>query len=63
MPLKVPLMIALAVEATAMVLIVKLADVDPVATVTLAGTDAAALLLARFTTVGAVAAALNLTVP
>jgi hypothetical protein len=63
MPLKVPLMIALAVDVTAVVLIVKFAEDDPAAIVTLAGTEAAALLLARLTTVAAVAAAVNLTVP
>ena len=62
-PLKVPLIIALVVAVTVVVLIVKLADVVPAATVTLAGTEATALLLARLTTVAAGAAALNVTLP
>ena len=62
-PLKVPLIIALVAAVTVVVLILKLADVVPAATVTLAGTEATALLLARFTTVAAGAAALNVTVP
>jgi hypothetical protein len=63
MPLSVPLIVALAVAVTVAVLIVKFAEDAPAATVTLAGTEAAALLLARVTTVAALAAALNLTVP
>ena len=63
MPLSVPLITALVVALTAVVLIVKFAIDAPAATVTLAGTVAAALLLARVTTVADVAAALNLTVP
>jgi len=62
-PLKAPLIVALVVALTAVVLIVKLAEDAPAATVTLAGTEAAALLLARLTTVADGAAALNLTVP
>jgi hypothetical protein len=62
-PSRVPLIVALVVALTVVVLIVKFADDAPAATVTLAGTVAAALLLARVTTVAAVAAALNLTVP
>ena len=62
-PLRVPLIVALAVAVTVVVLIVKFADDAPAAIVTLAGTKAAALLLARLTVVAAVAAALNLTVP
>ena len=63
MPLRVPLIVALAVAVTVVVLIVKFAEDAPAATVTLAGTEATALLLARLTMVAAVAAALNLTVP
>ena len=63
MPSRAPLIVALAVAVTVVVLIVKFAEDAPVAIVTLAGTDATALLLARVTTVAAVAAALNLTVP
>ena len=63
MPLKVPLIVALVIALTAVVLIVKFAEDAPAATVTLAGTVAAALLLARLTTVADGAAALNLTVP
>ena len=63
MPLRVPLIVALVAAVTVVVLIVKLAEDAPAATVTLAGTEAAALLLARLTVVAAVAAALNLTVP
>ena len=62
-PLKVPLIIALVVAVTVVVLTVKLADEAPAATVTLAGTDAAVLLLASVTTVAAGAAALNVTLP
>jgi len=63
MPLRVPLIIALVAALTVVVLIVKFAEDAPAATVTFAGTVAAALLLARVTIVAAVAAALNLTVP
>ena len=63
MPSSVPLIVALVVALTVVVLIVKLAEDAPAATVTLGGTVAAALLVARVTTVAAVAAALNLTVP
>lgn len=63
MLLRVPLIVALTVALTVVVLIVKFAEVAPAATVTLAGTVAAALLLTRVTTVAAVAAALKLTVP
>lgn len=62
-PLNVPLITALIVALTVVVLMVKAADDAPAATVTLAGTVAAGLLLARFTTVADGAAALNLTVP
>ena len=62
-PLKVPLMIEVIVALTVVVLTAKLADDAPAATVTLAGTVAAGLLLARVTMVAAGAAALNLTVP
>jgi hypothetical protein len=63
MPLRVPLIVALTVALIVVVLTVKFAEEAPAATVTLGGTVAAALLLARVTTVAAVAAALNLTVP
>ena len=63
MPLNVPLIIALVVAVTVVVLMVKLAEAAPAATVTLAGTVAAALLLARLTIVADGAVALNLTVP
>ena len=62
-PLNVPLITALVVAFTTVVLTVKVADVAPAATVTLAGTEAAALLLARLTTVAAGAAAFNVTLP
>ena len=63
MPSKVPLIVALVIALTAVVLTVKFAEDAPATTVTLAGTVAAALLLARVTTVADGAAALNLTVP
>lgn len=62
-PFKVPLIIALTLPLTAVVLIVKFAEDAPADTVTLAGTEAAALLLARVTTVAEGAASLNRTVP
>ena len=62
-PLKVPLITALIVALTVPVVTVKLADDAPAATVTLAGTDAAALLLARVIVVATGAAALKVTVP
>jgi len=62
-PLKVPLIIALIVALTVPVATVKLADDAPAATVTVAGTVAEALLLARVIVVAAGAAALNVTVP
>lgn len=62
-PLKVALIVALVAVVTAAVLMVKLADDAPAATVTLAGTEAAALLLANVTTVAEGAVALKLTVP
>ena len=63
MPLKVPLIVALVTAFTEVVFTVKFAEDAPAATVTLAGTVAAALLPARLTTVADGAAALNLTVP
>ena len=63
MLLRVPLIVALVIALTVAVLTVKFAEDAPAPTVTLAGTVAAALLLARVTTVAAAAAALNLTVP
>lgn len=63
MPFSVPLIVALVVELTAVVLIMKLAELVPAETVTLAGTETAALLLASVTTVADGAAALNVTVP
>ena len=62
-PLKVPLIVALVIALTVVVFTVKFAEDAPAATVTLAGTVAAALPLARLTTVADGAAALNLTVP
>jgi len=62
-PFRVPLIIALVVEVTALVVMVKVADAAPEAMVTLAGTAACVLLLARLTTVAAEALALNRTVP
>lgn len=61
--LNVPLIIALVAAVTTVVLMLKVADVAPAATVTLGGTKAAPLLLARLTTVAAGAAALNVTLP
>ena len=63
MPFRVPLMVALVIALTAVVLTVKFAEDEPAVTVTLGGTVAAALLLARVTTVAEVAAAVSLTVP
>lgn len=58
-----PLIAALVVALTAVVLTVKVAELAPAATVTLAGTDAAVLLLASVTTVADGAAPLSVTVP
>lgn len=58
-----PLIVALVVALTAVVLTTKLAELAPAATVTLAGTVATALLLASVTTVADGATALNVTVP
>ena len=63
MPLNVPLIVALVVALTAVVLTMKLAELAPAETVTLAGTEAAALLLASAITVADGAAALSVTVP
>ena len=63
-PLNVAEMVADAALATAVVVMVKVAVVAPAATVTLAGTDAAALLLERVTLRPPVGAALpSVTVP
>ena len=58
-----PLIVALVVALTAVVLTMKLAELAPAATVTLVGTEAAALLLASVTIVADGAAALSVTVP
>ena len=62
-PLSVALIVAVVVAVTEAVPIVNVPDVAPATTVTLGGTVARALLLARLTTVAAGAAALNVTVP
>jgi hypothetical protein len=62
-PLRVALMVALVVEVTDVVLMLKVADDAPAGTVTLAGTEARALLLVRLTVVAAEAAALKVTLP
>jgi hypothetical protein len=62
-PLNVPLIVAVVVADTAVVLTVNVADDAPAATVTDAGTVTDALLLKRLTTVVDGVAALNLTVP
>ena len=62
-PFNVALIVAVAVAVTAPVPIVNVPDDAPAAIVTLAGTVARALLLARLTTVAAGALALNVTVP
>ena len=62
-PFKAAEMAAVVVALTAVVLTVKVPEVAPAATVTLAGTVADALLLARVTVVAAGAAALSVTVP
>lgn len=63
MPFNVPLTVALVVALTAVVLTIKLAELAPAETVTLSGTEAAALLLASAITVADGAAALSVTVP
>ena len=63
MPPNVPLIAALVAALTEVVLMIKLAELAPAETVTLAGTLAAALLLARLTTVADGAAALKVSVP
>ena len=62
-PFSEALIVAVADAVTAIVLIVNVAEDAPAATVTDAGTVAAALLLARLTRVAAGAVALNLMVP
>lgn len=62
-PFSVALIVAVPVAVTDVVPIAKVAADAPAATVTLAGTVARVLLLARVTTVAAGAAALNVTVP
>ena len=62
-PPNAPLIVTIVVTLTAVVLTVKFAERAPAATVTLAGTEAAALLLASVTTVADGAAALSVTVP
>lgn len=62
-PFNVALIVAVVAAVTDAVAIVKVADDDPAATVTLGGTVAFALLLARLTEVAAEAVALNVTVP
>jgi hypothetical protein len=63
-PLRVALMVALVVEVTVVVLMLKVADDAPAGTVTLDGTGARTLLLlARLTLVAAAAAALKVTLP
>ena len=60
---KIALIVTLAGEVTDVVVVVKLADDAPAATVTLAGTDASALLDERLTLVAVEAGALKVTVP
>jgi hypothetical protein len=62
-PFNVALIVAVPVAVTATVPIVNVPDDAPAAIVTLAGTVARVLLLARLTTVAAGALALNVTVP
>ena len=62
-PLSVALIVAVAVAVTAVVPTANVPDDAPAAIVMLAGTVAPVLLVARFTTVAAGAAALNVTVP
>jgi hypothetical protein len=62
-PFNAALIVALVVAVTAAVPTVTVPDDAPAAIVTLAGTVACALLLARLTTVAAGALALNVTVP
>jgi hypothetical protein len=62
-PPSVALMVALVVEVTAVVLTLKVAEDEPAGTVTLAGSVARALLLARLTVVAADAVALRVTRP
>ena len=62
-PFRVALIVALVVEVTVVVLMLKVADVAPAGTVTLDGTVARALLLVRLTVVAAGAVALKVTLP
>lgn len=62
-PFNVALIVAVPVAVTAVVPTVNVPDDAPAAIVTLAGTVARVLLLARLTTVAAGALALNVTVP
>lgn len=62
-PFKVALIVAVAVAVTETVGTVNVPDDAPAAIVMVAGTVARVVLLARFTTVAAGAAALNVTVP
>ena len=62
-PLRVALIVALLVDVTEVVLMLNVAEDEPAGTITLAGSEARVLLLARLTVVAAAADAFRVTLP